>query len=72
MRIPMKMQDPPQLCGLVKRQCFEPLGLTVTQVAYDLSWARTRAKENLVQCSLKLEASFNSLRLVVLVSEPTL
>lgn len=36
----MNMQFPPHPGGLVKRQCLEPLGLTVTQAAQGLGVTR--------------------------------
>ena len=44
----MAMQNPPHPGGTVKRQCLEPLGLTVTRAARGLAVSR-RAPSELVK-----------------------
>src|SRR3989442_4216776 len=41
----MPMKNPPHPGGFVRRQCIEPLGLTITQVAAALGVTRTTLSE---------------------------
>ncbi len=41
----MAMQDPPHPGGIVKRQCLEPLGLSVTRAARGLGVTRQAMSE---------------------------
>ena len=41
----MAMQNPPHPGGIVKRQCLEPLGLTVTRAAEGLGVTRQALSE---------------------------
>ena len=41
----MAMQDPPHPGGIVRRQCLEPLGLTVTRAAEGLGVTRQALSE---------------------------
>lgn len=41
----MLMKDPPHPGGLVRRQCIEPLGLTITDAAAALGVTRTTLSE---------------------------
>ncbi len=55
----MKMHNPPHPGGIVKRQCLEPLGLTVTSAAKALGIPR-QALSNLINgrtsCSAEMAA----------------
>ena len=41
----MAMQDPPHPGGIVRRQCLEPLGLSVTRAAQGLDVTRQALSE---------------------------
>src|SRR5260370_2104330 len=41
----MPMKNPPHPGGFVRRQCIEPLGLTITQAAHALGVTRTTLSE---------------------------
>lgn len=63
----MVMQDPPHPGGIVRRQCLEPLGLTVTEAARGLGVTR-QALSNLVnekagisaEMAIRLSKAFGS------------
>ena len=63
----MAMQNPPHPGGIVKRQCLEPLGLTVTRAAKGLGVTRQALSELLngksrisVEMALRLSKAFGS------------
>jgi addiction module HigA family antidote len=43
--MPMPMKNPPSPGGVVRRQCSEPLGLTITRAAAALGVTRTTLSE---------------------------
>ena len=45
----MRMKNPPHPGRIVRQECIEPLGLTVTQAAHSLGVTR-QALNNLVNC----------------------
>ena len=47
----MAMQNPPHPVGIVKRQCLEPLGLSVTRAAAGLGVARQALSELVNACT---------------------
>ncbi len=63
----MAMHDPPHPGGIVRRQCLEPLGLTVTRAAEGLGVARQALSELLngragvsVEMAIRLSKAFGS------------
>ena len=63
----MAMQNPPHPGGIVKRQCLDPLGLTVTRAAAGLDITRQALSELVngrtgvsVEMSIRLSKSFGS------------
>ncbi len=63
----MAMQNPPHPGGIVRRQCLEPLGLTVTRVAEGLGVLRQALSELVdersgvtVEMALQLSKAFGS------------
>ena len=63
----MAMHDPPHPGGVVRRQCLEPLGLTVTRAAESLGVTRQALSELLngrtgvsVEMSIRLSKAFGS------------
>ena len=63
----MAMQNPPHPGGIVKRQCLEPLGLTVTRAAKGLGVTRQALSELLngknrmsVEMAIRLSKAFGS------------
>ncbi|MCY4590977.1 MAG: HigA family addiction module antitoxin [Alphaproteobacteria bacterium] len=63
----MGMQDPPHPGGIVKRQCLEPLGLTVTRAAEGLGVTRQTLSELVnertgisVEMAIRLSKAFGS------------
>ena len=63
----MAMHDPPHPGGVVRRQCPEPLGLTVTRAAESLGVTRQALSELLngrtgvsVKMSIRLSKAFGS------------
>ena len=63
----MAMQDPPHPGGIVRRQCLEPLGLTVTRAAQVLGVTRQALSELLngrtgisVEMAIRLSKAFGS------------
>ena len=63
----MAMQNPPHPGGIVKRQCLEPLGLTVTRAAQGLGVTRQALSELVnehtgvsVEMAIRLSKSFGS------------
>ena len=63
----MAMHDPPHPGGVVRRQCLEPLGLTVTRAAEGLGVTRQALSELLngrtgvsVEMSIRLSRAFGS------------
>ena len=61
------MHDPPHPGGIVRRQCLEPLGLTVTRVAEGLGVTRQALSELLngrtgvsVEMAIRLSKAFGS------------
>ncbi len=63
----MAMHDPPHPGGIVRRQCLEPLGLTVTRAAEGLGVTRQALSELLnghtgisVEMAIRLSKAFGS------------
>ena len=63
----MAMHDPPHPGGIVRRQCLEPLGLTVTRAAEGLGVTRQALTELLngrteisVEMAIRLSKTFGS------------
>lgn len=63
----MAMQNPPHPGGLVRRQCLEPLGLSVTQAAKGLGVTRQALSELVnekagvsVEMAIRLSKAFGS------------
>ena len=63
----MAMHNPPHPGGIVKRQCLEPLGLTVTQAAEGLGITRQALSELVnghtgvsVEMAIRLSKAFGS------------
>ena len=63
----MAMQNPPHPGGIVKRQCLDPLGLTVTRAATGLGITRQALSELVngrtgvsVEMSIRLSKAFGS------------
>ena len=63
----MAMHNPPHPGGIVKRQCLEPLGLTVTRAAEGLGVTRQTLSELLnertgvsVEMAIRLSKAFGS------------
>ena len=63
----MAMHDPPHPGGIVRRQCLEPLGLTVTRAAEGLGVTRQTLSEVLngrtgvsVEMAIRLSKAFGS------------
>ena len=63
----MAMHDPPHPGGIVRRQCLEPLGLTVTRAAEELGVTRQALSELLnghtgisVDMAIQLSKAFGS------------
>ena len=63
----MAMHDPPHPGGIVRRQCLEPLGLTVTRAADGLGVTRRALSELLngrtgisVEMAIRLSKAFGS------------
>ena len=63
----MPMHDPPHPGGIVRRQCLEPLGLTVTRAAEGLGVTRQTLSELLngrtgvsVEMAIRLSKAFGS------------
>lgn len=63
----MSMQNPPHPGGIVKRQCLEPLGLTVTRAAEELGVTRQTLSELInertgisIDMAIRLSKSFGS------------
>ena len=63
----MAMHDPPHPGGIVRRQCLEPLGLTVTRTAEGLGVTRQALSEVLnghtgisVEMAIRLSKAFGS------------
>ena len=63
----MAMQDPPHPGGIVKRQCLEPLGLSVTRAARGLGVTRQALSEVVngrtgvsVDMAIRLSKAFGS------------
>ena len=63
----MPMQNPPHPGGIVKRQCLEPLGLTVTRAAEGLGVTRQALSELVnekagvsVEMAIRLSKAFGS------------
>ena len=63
----MPMQDPPHPGGIVKRQCLEPLGLSVTRAAKGLGVPQQLLSELLngregvsVEMAIRLSKAFGS------------
>ena len=63
----MAMHDPPHPGGIVRRQCLEPLGLTVTRAAEGLGVTRQALSELLnghtgisVDMAIRLSKAFGS------------
>ena len=63
----MAMHNPPHPGGIVKRQCLEPLGLTVTRAAKGLGVTRQALSELLnertgisVEMAIRLSKAFGS------------
>ncbi len=63
----MAMHNPPHPGGIVRRQCLEPLGLTVTRAAEGLGVARQSLSELLngragvsVEMAIRLSKAFGS------------
>ena len=63
----MAMQDPPHPGGIVKRQCLEPLDLTVTRAAEGLGVTRKALSELVnertgisVEMAIRLSKAFGS------------
>ena len=63
----MSMHNPPQPGGIVKRQCLEPLGLTVTRAAKGLGVTRQALPELInehtgisVDMAIRLSKAFGS------------
>lgn len=63
----MSMQNPPHPGGIVKRQCLEPLGLTVTQAALGLGVTRQALSQLInehagisVEMAVRLSKAFGS------------
>ena len=63
----MAMHDPPHPGGIVRRQCLEPLGLTVTRAAEGLGVTRQALSELLngragvsVEMAVRLSKAFGS------------
>ncbi len=63
----MTMRNPPHPGGIVKRQCLEPLGLTVTHAAAGLGVTRQALSELLngraglsVEMAIRLSKAFGS------------
>ena len=63
----MAMQDPPHPGGIVKRQCLEPLGLSVTRAARGLGVTRQALSELVnertgvsVDMAIRLSKAFGS------------
>ena len=63
----MSMHNPPHPGGIVKRQCFEPLGLTVTRAAKGLGVTRQALWELIdertgisVDMAIRLSKAFGS------------
>ncbi len=63
----MAMQDPPHPGGIVKRQCLEPLGLSVTRAARGLGVTRQAMSELVnertgisVDMAIRLSKAFGS------------
>ncbi len=63
----MTMQNPPHPGGIVKRQCLEPLGLTVTRAAQGLGVTRQALSELVnehtgvsVEMAIRLSKAFGS------------
>ena len=63
----MPMHDPPHPGGIVRRQCLEPLGLTVTRAAEGLGVTRQALSELLngrtgmsVEMAIRLSKAFGS------------
>ncbi|MDE0104900.1 MAG: HigA family addiction module antitoxin [Bryobacterales bacterium] len=61
------MQNPPHPGGIVKRQCLEPLGLTVTRAAQGLGVTRQALSELLngrtgisIEMAIRLSKAFGS------------
>ena len=64
----MGMQKPPHPGGIVKRQCVEPLGLTVTRAAKGLGVTRQALSELInertgisVEMAIRLSKAFGSM-----------
>ena len=67
-KLVMAMQNPPHPGGIVKRQCLEPLGLTVTQAAEGLGITRQALSELVngrtgvsVEMAIRLSKAFGSM-----------
>ena len=65
--IAMSMHNPPHPGGIVKRQCLEPLGLTVTRAAKGLGVTRQALSELVnehtgmsIEMALRLSKAFGS------------
>lgn len=63
----MVMQDPPHPGGIVRRQCLEPLGLTVTEAAEGLGVTRQALSDLVnekagisVEMAIRLSKAFGS------------
>jgi addiction module HigA family antidote len=63
----MAMQDPPHPGGIVRRQCLEPLGLSVTEAAKGLGITRQALSELVnektgisVEMAIRLSKAFGS------------
>ena len=63
----MSMEDPPHPGGIVKRQCLEPMGLTVTRAAQGLGVTRQALSELIneragisVEMAVRLSKAFGS------------
>ena len=63
----MPMHDPPHPGGIVRRQCLEPLGLTVTRAAEGLGGTRQALSELVngrtgvsVEMAIRLSKAFGS------------
>ena len=63
----MNMHDPPHPGGIVKRQCLDPLGLTITRAAEGLGVTRQTLSELInertgisIDMAIRLSKSFGS------------
>lgn len=67
-RLTMRMYCPPHPGGIVRRQCLEPLGLTVTRAAVGLGVTRQTLSEMInkhtgvyVEMAIRLSKAFGSI-----------